>query len=124
VLPVLVLAPMLAGSLLDQSLSERARMARGWTVTLAVASVAILQLVAWCLCASNSASTGRSLSFLSHAAWAPPAGWTLWAVIAALGTIALIAYGATYLGAGGAAVRRVRSADFVTRDGLGSPRVT
>ena len=124
VLPVLVLTPMLAGSLLDQSLSERARIARGWTVTLAVASVAVLQLVAWCLCASKSASTGRSLSFLSHAAWAPPAGWTLWAVIAALGAIALIAYGATYLGTGRVAARRFPSTDFVTRDGIGSSRVT
>jgi len=129
VLPVLVLTPMLAGSLLGQSLPERPRLARGWSgwsgwaVTLAIAAVAILQPVAWCLCASNSASTGRSLSFLSHAAWAPPSGWTLGAVISALGAIALIAYGAAYLGAGGAAARRVRSADFVTYDGVGSPRV-
>ena len=37
------------------------------TVTLAVASVAVLQLVAWCLCASKSASTdGRSRSSVTR----------------------------------------------------------
>ena len=97
VLPVLVIVPMLAGALLDQSQSHRLHPARNWKVALGIASVGVLQFVAWCLCASNSAATGWSLSFLSHPLWAPPAGWALWTVMSAVGAAVLIAYGATYL---------------------------
>jgi hypothetical protein len=111
VLPVLVLVPMLAGALLDQSASARFHIVRNWTVALGISAVAVLQFVAWCLCASNSAGTGWSLSFLSHPLWAPPAGWKVWAAIAALGAVALIAYGATYLALDAPLLARLEPAD-------------
>jgi hypothetical protein len=86
VLPVLMLAPLLAGEIL------RGRAV--WTSRLPAAAlglIAVLQLAAWWSNARASAGRPHSTWFVSHAHWAPPAGWAPWVVLTAIGLVCLLA---------------------------------
>jgi hypothetical protein len=90
VLPLLVLVPVLAGELLNR---HRARVGtyrlRVLSVTVPLAA-AVMQVAAWYVNAKRYAVGGSGPEwFLSHAAWAPPAGWWTWLSVVVLASICL-----------------------------------
>jgi Predicted membrane protein (DUF2142) len=96
VLPVIVLIPLVAGELIRRHtdrlpLRAKPRLARGSLIVL----IAGFQAYAWWYDASNVAGAPRGLRFYAHAAWSPPLGWLPWTAVAALGTLALLAFAAT-----------------------------
>jgi hypothetical protein len=85
-LPLLVALPILCGSLV--------RNARR-LLPIALALTGAIQFVAWYVNARRSAvGTDGPLFFLSDAKWTPAGGWIPWLVLAALGSLALVASGA------------------------------
>ncbi|MBV8159423.1 MAG: DUF2142 domain-containing protein, partial [Acidimicrobiia bacterium] len=85
-LPLAIAIPLLAGEVLRRHPSPAAdRITRGLLVPTAVA-VAVTQLAAWYFNARRHAvGTHGPLWFFASAEWAPPGGWGLWSVLAALG---------------------------------------
>jgi hypothetical protein len=81
-LPLLVALPILCGSLIDQRR----------LLPLALAVVGPIHFIAWYVNARRSAvGTDGSLLFFSDPTWSPSGGWIPWLVLAALGSLALIA---------------------------------
>ncbi len=92
VLPLLVLVPLLAGELLNR---HRARVKTTYLRLLTVAvpvAAGVMQVAAWYVNAKRYAVGGSgSVWFLTHAAWAPPAGWWTWLSAAVVASICLLA---------------------------------
>jgi hypothetical protein len=88
VLPALVLIPVVAGHTLDRNLVAAGWLARH-VLKLAVAGIAVFQLIAWWINAHHWAATSSLV--LTHARWQPPLGWWPWLVAAASGAASLVA---------------------------------
>jgi hypothetical protein len=92
VLPILVLAPLVAGYLLARDVQARAVPSRVERAAIggAIALVAVLQGLAWWINARAYAGNTNAHSLLSRPRWSPPLGWLPWIVLAALGMVALL----------------------------------
>jgi hypothetical protein len=89
VLPVLVLVPLVAGEI---AWRHRQRIPR-LLPAVAAATAAVVQLVGWWVYARRSAvGTDGPFWFLGDAAWSPPVGWGLWALLAVAGAGCLLAH--------------------------------
>jgi hypothetical protein len=84
-LPLLVALPILCGSLLGKDAARR-------LLPAALAVTGAIQFIAWYVNARRSAvGTDGPLFFLSDPKWSPAGGWIPWLVLAALGSLALLA---------------------------------
>ncbi|MBV9466306.1 MAG: hypothetical protein JO169_09325, partial [Solirubrobacterales bacterium] len=93
VLPVLVLVPLLAG---ETVLAHRARVGRSRTrrlIPLAFAVAGAFQLWSWVEAVSAAAHRSPRLALHPAASWQPPLGWVPWALLAALGALAIAGSG-------------------------------
>lgn len=93
VLPVLILAPMVAGHLLgvrEQAGAIPGRVHRTMVAGV-VALMAILQVGAWWFDARAYAGRDSSHWFLNHPLWSPPLGWLVCMVLVGLGTASVLA---------------------------------
>ena len=93
VIPALALIPLVAGEVVSRhspALADRrfAQPALGGVIAL----IAAFQAYAWWHAAHSGAAASGTFWFFSHAAWSPPAGWFVWFLSAALGTVALLAF--------------------------------
>ena len=86
VLPILALIPVVAGEIVWRH-SSAVEQRRGPQLVLggAIALIAGLQAYAWWFDARATSANGT---------WSPPLGWPVWALVAALGVAALVAFGA------------------------------
>jgi hypothetical protein len=84
-LPLLVALPILCGSLVK----DQRRL-----IPIALALTGSIQFIAWYVNARRSAvGTGGPLWFLGSPDWSPAGGWIPWLVLAAFGSLTLIAKG-------------------------------
>lgn len=87
ILPILAVAPMLAGDAIDGARSRRVevRVAGLWRPCLV--GFALFQLIAWWINAHHYAPSGL---LAGAGPWSPPLGWRLWLVVAIVGAAALV----------------------------------
>lgn len=94
VLPALMLIPLVGGELISRRFSQR-RLSRGaWLVAVPVAFIALFQAYAWWYNAKAAAGAAQFILFYAHATWSPPLGWWPWIILAALGSLSLLAFAA------------------------------
>jgi hypothetical protein len=86
VLPVLMMAPLLAGEILRTGAPAPSRLP-----VAVLGLIAVLQFAAWWSNARASAGKPDAAWFATHAHWAPPAGWAPWLVLALVGLVCLLA---------------------------------
>ncbi|MBV9716254.1 MAG: DUF2142 domain-containing protein [Solirubrobacterales bacterium] len=96
VLPPLLLIPLVAGEVVSRRSSiiaqrRSARLALGG----ALAVLAVFLGYAWWYDARAVAGAPHTIRFYAHAIWTPPIGWLPWVALAALGTLALLAFAST-----------------------------
>ena len=87
ILPILAVAPMLAGDAIDAALGVarvHLRVAGLWRPCLV--GFALFQLVAWWINAHHYAPFGL---LAAAGLWSPPLGWKVWLVVAILGAAAI-----------------------------------
>jgi hypothetical protein len=89
VLPVLTIAPVLAGELIGRTGRTIGVMGRG-LLRGTVALLAALELVAWWVSARVAAGGAGSIWFQSHASWRPPLGWWPWTASGIAGAAVLL----------------------------------
>ena len=89
VLPVFMIAPLLAGELLSRRAHPvPARLGRG--VLIAVGGIiGAIQLMAWWRDARASSGSDHWFRFFDFAHWTPPAGWGFWIAVALVAAGAL-----------------------------------
>jgi predicted membrane protein DUF2142 len=92
VLPVMVVVPLLAGEIAWRR-RERLGAQVAWLLpVVSLGAAGVIQLVGWWTYARRSAvGVDGPLWFIGDAAWSPPVGWGLWAVLAMLGAASLVA---------------------------------
>jgi Predicted membrane protein (DUF2142) len=89
-LPLLALAPMVAGEVLGpRAAAPRSRHPRH-AVPIAIAAIGIFQFAAWWINADHWSGTSAAGLVLDRATWTPPLGWWPWLTVAAIGTVALL----------------------------------
>ena len=90
VLPILALVPMVAGEVVFGHQQRFLRWVGHRAMAGVVAIMAGFQLLAWWIAASNAAGEPHTFWFFTHPAWSPPIGWWPWALLAILGSTALL----------------------------------
>ncbi|WP_462183669.1 DUF2142 domain-containing protein [Frankia sp. AgKG'84/4] len=115
-LPLAVALPLTAGEILTRRaarLRTSTRAALQITVPPLVAAVHLIAL--WSDARRFATGVGGPVWFLSHAQWAPPAGWSPWLALTAAGTACLLACAAL-----GALTARHTTRPDTHRPGIGS----
>jgi hypothetical protein len=94
VLPVAVILPLLAGDAVQRGRGRVAGWLRRWLLPALVLPLAAIHLVAWWVTARwGAVGPDGPIWFLGDAEWTPPAGWYVWAAVAFLGSLTLVAAG-------------------------------
>jgi uncharacterized membrane protein YjdF len=89
-LPVLALVPLFAGEIVFGHQQRFPRLVGHRVIAGVVAIIAGFQLLAWWIAASNAAGEPHTFWFFTHPTWSPPIGWWPWALLAILGSTALL----------------------------------
>ncbi|MHB8658102.1 MAG: DUF2142 domain-containing protein [Solirubrobacteraceae bacterium] len=90
VLPMLVLAPMVAGEVIGGAARRLAGPVERSMIAGMIAVVAALQLLAWWVNARTAAGRPGQIWFQAHPVWSPPLGWWAWSLLSALGAALLL----------------------------------
>ncbi len=107
ILPILSLAPMLAGDVIEGAGSRLTEVRRGSLWRLCVIAFAAFQLAAWWINAHHYAPSGL---LAGPAPWTPPLGWRTWLFVAVLGALAIALAAAA---SRPSVLRRTRSSDRI-----------
>lgn len=95
VLPLLALIPLLSGELVFRHGQRLPAAVKRLAPGALIALIACFQLFAWWVNARASAGEPHAVWFLTSPHWSPPGGWAPWTILAALGSLALLALAAT-----------------------------
>ena len=86
ILPILAVAPMLAGDAIEGARSRRVQLRVVGLWRPCLVGFALFQLVAWWINAHHYAPSGL---LAAAGLWSPPLGWKVWLVVAILGAAAI-----------------------------------
>lgn len=88
VLPLAVTVPILAGEILVRNRDRLVLLGTNVLVTTVAVGAGLIQVVAlWASGRRNAVGDDGAWLYFASAAWNPPLGWWLWAVVAALGGV-------------------------------------